>query len=237
MRNLVGRMLIVALAASATMASAQFATKTRDYEFDYSYPAAAARIAPLKAWFDADAAKMRAELVHDAAAGRAESRKSGFPFNAYSGAKSWKVVTETPRFLSLSGEVSGYSGGAHGNAATLSLVWDKKTGGRIDGAAAFAPAALQSVLGARWCEWVRGERSKRIGSDAGSDGFFKCPAIKELTVLLGSTNGRAINRVGLIADQYVAGSYAEGQYETTFPVTAPLLAAVKPLYRDAFEVR
>ena len=44
----------------------------------------------------------------------------------------------------------------------------------------------------------------------------------------------AFDRVGLIADPYVAGSYAEGSYELTFPVTAELLAAVRPEYKAAF---
>ncbi len=64
-----------------------------------------------------------------------------------------------------------------------------------------------------------------------------CPSIKELTLLLGSTNGRAIDRIGLIADPYVAGSYAEGTYEVTLPVTPAILKTVKPAYRSAFAVQ
>jgi hypothetical protein len=53
-------------------------------------------------------------------------------------------------------------------------------------------------------------------------------------VLLGSSNKRRFNRIGLIASPYVAGSYAEGQYEVTLPVTPKVLAAVKPEYKAAF---
>lgn len=61
-----------------------------------------------------------------------------------------------------------------------------------------------------------------------------CPPVKDLTILLGSTNGRAIDRIGLLADPYVAGSYAEGSYEVTLPVTRAIAGAVKPAYRAAF---
>lgn len=46
MRMLIGGVVAVALGSAAT---AQFAKKTADYEFHYTYPAAAARIVPLRA--------------------------------------------------------------------------------------------------------------------------------------------------------------------------------------------
>ena len=78
------------------------------------------------------------------------------------------------------------------------------------------------------------ERKKRMGADFVDDGFFPCPAIADLTLLVGSSDKRAFNRIGLIAAPYVAGSYAEGPYEVTLPVTPALLEAVKPDYRGAF---
>ena len=67
--------------------------------------------------------------------------------------------------------------------------------------------------------------------------FGECPPIKDLTVLLGSSNGRKFNRIGLVADPYVAGPYAEGNYDITVPVTAEVLEAVRPAYKDAFALR
>ncbi len=51
-------------------------------------------------------------------------------------------------------------------------------------------------------------------------------ALKELTLLLGSSNRQANNRIGLTANQYLAVSYAEGPYEITLPVTPAVIAAV-----------
>jgi hypothetical protein len=235
MRMVVGGMIGVALGTGAT---AQSTEKTRNFDFAYSYPAVAARTAPLHVWLEADRARLRAETARDASSDRAESQKGGFPFRPYDIGRTWKLVTDTPRFVSLSGESWAYTGGAHGNTNTLSLVWDKKAGRKIGAAAMFdSPAALQALFGTQWCAWRRTERSKRIGSDSDKDDFFKCPPIKDLTVLLGSSDGRKINRIGLIADQYVAGSYAEGPYEMTLPVTTAVLRRVKLTYRNDFAIR
>jgi hypothetical protein len=228
-----GWLIGAAMLAVGPPASGQSA----DYDFAYRYPPQAARIAPLKAWLEADKAKQRAAIARDAATFRREAKRDGFPFRKYEAQKEWKVVADTPRFLSLSVSDYSYSGGAHGGTASGGLLWDKRAGRRVDPKAVFvSPAALQAAVMPGWCWWMRGERTRRVGTVA--DAFFqKCPPIKDVTVLLGSSNGRAFDRIGVIADQYVVGSYAEGQYEHTLPVTAAVLRAVKPEYRGAFVVR
>ncbi|MBI0474090.1 hypothetical protein D9601_01750 [Sphingomonas sp. MA1305] len=52
------------------------------------------------------------------------------------------------------------------------------------------------------------------------------PGVQGSGLLLGSTDRRHIDRTGLVADPYVAGSYEEGRYEIDLPVTAGLLATV-----------
>ncbi|WP_235525119.1 MULTISPECIES: DUF4163 domain-containing protein [unclassified Sphingomonas] len=229
-------MTALVLAAVAVPAVAQ---GTADYDFKYSYPAQAGRIAPLKAWLEADKAKLRTSTARDAAGDRRESKRGGFPFRKHDASREWQVVTDTPRFLSLSSVSYGYTGGAHGSTASGSMVWDKSVGKRLDPKTVFVSnAALQAVVMPAWCKWMRAERDRRAGGPMPSDGIFgKCPAVKDVTVLLGSSNGRAFDRIGVIADQYVVGSYAEGQYETTVPVSTAVLRAVKPEYRGAFAVR
>ena len=53
-------------------------------------------------------------------------------------------------------------------------------------------------------------------------------------MLVGSSNGRTFDRIGIWYGPYVAGPYAEGAYELDFPVDARVLAAVKPEYEAAF---
>lgn len=149
-----------------------------------------------------------------------------------------QVVTDTAHFLSLSGATSSYSGGAHGALETHSLVWDKKLGRRLNTTDVFvSPIAIQSAFGSAWCARLAAARTDRTVSDATRDTVFPCPPVKDLTLLLGSSSGARIDRIGLIADQYVAGSYAEGPYEVTLPVDRRTLAAVKPAYRADFASR
>ncbi len=225
--------IVMALAVPAA------AQKTATYAFEYSYPAQAARIAPLKAWLDADKARLRATVVRDAAAARREARGGGFPFRAFEMQKHWQVVTDTPRFLSLSLTIYSDTGGAHGSAGSGALLWDRHARRRLDPRAVFvSDAALHAAVMPPWCRWMRAERVRRLGADANSDTVFgQCPPMKDVTVLLGSSNGRTFDRIGVIADQYVVGAYVEGPYEHTVPVTAAVLRAVKPEYRAAFAAK
>lgn len=110
---------------------------------------------------------------------------------------------------------------------------------RLDPIAVFtSPAALERAIAPIYCARLKAERARRLAPDQDTDDLFsKCPPLSDLTLLLGSTDRRRMSRIGLIADPYVAGSYAEGQYEVTLPVTPAILAMVKPAYRAAFAAR
>lgn len=208
------------------------------YSFGYAYPQEVGAIAALAAQLDADAQSIKAELERTTKAEQAEAAKEGFPFRAHSHDMTWKVVADTPQFLSLSGDFSTYTGGAHGMYGIRSLVWDKRAGRAIDGAAMFeSAAALDRALGSKLCDALNAERVERRGApleQGGIDEFSRCISTSEATVLVGSSNGSAFNRIGIWFGPYVAGSYAEGDYELDFPVDAAVMRAVKPVYRTAF---
>ena len=63
------------------------------------------------------------------------------------------------------------------------------------------------------------------------------PGLDEASILIGSSNGRTFDRISVYFGPYVAGAYAEGDYELDFDVTASVIDAVKPEYADAFSVR
>ena len=50
----------------------------------------------------------------------------------------------------------------------------------------------------------------------------------------GVTLGLAAGQIGVLIGPYEAGPYVEGGYEVTLPVTAEVLAVVKPEYRASF---
>lgn len=217
------------------------AEETDDFLFEYAYPAEAGRIPELAAILDGRLDRQRAELAAEAEQARRDARQEGFPYNKHSYTAEWKVVTDLPGWLSLSLAVSTYSGGAHGNSGIESLVWDKERKRAMDAKALFAsPAALYRAVEDRFCAALDREREKRRGEPVdkdADDSFNKCPGIGELTVLLGSSNRRTFNRMTLYAGPYVAGAYAEGDYEVDLNVDRAVLAAVKPEYREAFSAR
>lgn len=210
------------------------------YSFSYAYPAAAAAIPALKTQLDAEMDEARADIADMGKAGLREARADKREFNPYDRSISWTVVTELPGWLSLLGDAYEFSGGAHGNTNTTPLLWDKAAGRRRDPLSLFvSKEAFDGALGQAYCAALNKERAKRRETpvDPGSgDEFDKCLAPSEVTVLLGSSDKRHFNRIGLIADPYAAGPYVEGSYEVTLPVSDALLKAVKPEYRGAFTI-
>lgn len=212
--------------------------RNASYEFDYSYPAAAGAIPGVKAWLDADLAKQKAELADDARQGQADARESGFGFNPYGYSGAWSVVTELPGWLSLSGSMWSFSGGAHGNPWSQALLWDKGANVRRAPLDLFtSPQALSRAIRAPFCDQLDKERAKRretkIDRNSG-DPFDACIDPVKSVIILGSSNRQQFNRIGVLVDPYEAGPYVEGTYDISIPVTAAVIAAVKPQYRAAF---
>lgn len=227
--------------AAATSGGASKVEESSDlYEFDFSYPAEAGRIPPLKSWLDAERDKARKQLIADAREGRAAAKEGGFEYHAYAQSRVWEKVTETPRFLSLSAALYDYSGGAHPNHGYDSLLFDKQAGKRMAPLDLFvSKGAFDAVIQPRFCDLLDKERGKRRGEPVVRDqGMFdECIKPSEQAVILGSSDGRTFDKVGVLVGPYAAGAYAEGDYEFTLPVTAGLLKAVKAEYRGAFSVK
>jgi len=157
---------------------------------------------------------------------------------SYSG--SWEVAANTPRFLVLVTETFTYTGGAHGNSVFDALLWDRSAN---DGAgAAMRPVdlfvgevAIENTAFGEYCEALNVVRSERRDVDPATvDKFDNCPSVTELVVMPSSSNGETFDGITMLAAPYVAGSFAEGPYEFSIPVTAALLEVVKPEYRTVF---
>lgn len=214
--------------------------ETDDFVFDFSYPAEAGDIAPLAALLDARLERARTRIAQQSATAREDARDNGFPYNKYSSGMAWKVVADLPGWLSLSGEMTEYTGGAHGNYGVQSLVWDKRAGRALQAVDLFtSPQALGRALGERYCEALDALRAERRTEPAneGDALFTECPGVEELTVLVGSSNRRTFNRLTLYAGPYVAGPYVEGAYEVDLDIDEAVLEAVKPEYRPSFSAR
>lgn len=210
------------------------------YEFDYSYPAKAGAIPVLKAMLDAELEKSRFDLKAEAVKARELSKESGFPYHPYSYSVEWQVVTDLPAWLSMSTLIGTFSGGAHPNYAFETLLWDRTAGIRRAPVDLFlSKAALSEAIRAPFCEELDRQRAqKRKGQDDGAIATFsECIDPVRETLILGSSNGRAFDRIGVLVAPYSAGPYVEGDYEVTLPITPKVLAAVKPEFRQSFVAR
>lgn len=209
-------------------------------EFQYSYPSEAAAIPSLKAWLDEDLAKRRVALMADARAARADAQANDYPFRPYGLGHDWQVVTQLSGWLSLSATVYSDTGGAHPNHWFDALLWDKNAEARRDALDLFvSKAGFSDALRRPFCAALDKERAERRGAPvdpASGDGFDECIDPAEQTVILGSSNRLAFDRIGILVSPYAAGPYAEGSYEITLPVTARVMAALRPQYRSAFAI-
>ena len=222
-------------------ANTKIETETEQYIFSYQWPAAAAAHADLLKVLRADADAMQQSLADEAAQDWEGAQGQDWTPRQHSASLEWKVVADLPGYLSMSGSLATYSGGAHGMYGLQSMVWDKTARSSIDAREMFAsPTQLETALGARLCETLNREREKRRGMEIdpeSTDSFDTCPGVDEATVLVGSSNGETFDRIAIYFGPYVAGAYAEGDYELNFPVTAAVLDAVKPEYASAFSIK
>ena len=215
--------------------------ETDDFVFDYAYPADPGHIPELAELLGRRLDAARAEIAGQSADAREAAHEDGFPFNKFSSGTKWQVVADTPGFLSLSSSMTSYTGGAHGIYGYDALVWDRENAVPLEPDDFFTSLdALDDVLSGPFCEVLNRERAVRRGEaveEGSQDMFDLCVPLRDTTLLLGSSSGQAFNRIGVQIGPYVAGPYAEGSYEFTFPVTAQVLDVVKDDYRSAFAVR
>ncbi|QUL36567.1 DUF4163 domain-containing protein [Erythrobacter sp. JK5] len=225
--------------ASETGQPREIMIETDSLKFVYAWPAQVLAIPALDAAFEVRAQGEHDEYAAYAAEAKADAEKNDYPFRGYDFSKGWEVAADTPRFLSLVAGTYAYTGGAHGNSWFDAMLWDRRAEAELAPTDLFAsPAALEGAVREAYCNGLKSERSERLGGSRtnGPDIFDSCPALDELVMVLGSSDGETFDTIELLAAPYVAGAYAEGPYEVTVPVTQPVIDVAKPEYRAAFSL-
>jgi hypothetical protein len=212
--------------------------KTAALEFSYVWPAQAVAIPALDARFYKDAKAKLAEAQKNAAEDQALARKDKRDFNAHFFSVEWTAAGQTARLLSLQSENGSFEGGAHPNTSYDALLWDRQANRGIPIGSLFTrPADFAGTTRGVYCKRLDAERLKRReGEKLDLPDFNECPKYSDLAIapVDGNKNGR-FDRIDFVASPYVAGPYVEGEYEVFVPVTAKLIAALKPEYRSSFE--
>ena len=209
-------------------------------EFTYAYPREAAVIADLAAWLDNDRATKRDALIAAAQRDKAAAEKAGFPYRAHSHLQTWQLVSNTPRFLSLSAEIQTYTGGAHGMTSFATLLWDRNRAKRLQPLDLFTSGeAFDAAIREPFCAGIKRAKAAKgiVREEEPGSPFANCPPASAQTVWIGSSDGRYLDRMTIAIAPYEIGPFAEGSYKVNVPVTGALVAAVKPEYaRDVLPI-
>ena len=235
--------IFTALAACAgAVASKSFhmSFKSRDAEFDYSWPSEVSAIPALAQHFTADLRRQRADVIRGGEESVRLSRKYGTGLGlAYSFSARVTTAGQTPRLLSLEKTTTFFSGGAHDNFGNEALLWDRQlnrpmaVSALLINSGDFAP-----LMRSAYCRALDKERLKRRNGQKLVGEFGKCPNFAELAIApTAGRRGGPFDRIDFIAAPYVAGPFAESSYDISLPVTAKIIRALKPEYRSSFAVQ
>jgi hypothetical protein len=184
--------------------------------------------------------KAKAELVSGAEEDRAERLRQGFEFHPYETQVSYDTAGQSDRLLSLERQVYSFTGGAHGSTGSGAVLWDRKLARELAVSDLLQPGtSWTGAIRQPFCTLLNREREDRRGEPVKSDDLFgDCPKYQDVTVLLSDDDKNArFDHIAVIADQYVAGPYAEGPYEIALPITAAMIERLRPEYRPSFEPR
>ena len=223
------------LSGSVTLERA-ISEETDLYAFSFSYPETLGAIPALRDRLDEQANREEADLQRAARDASREAREEGFPYNRFMVTIEWRLAGQTTDWLSLVENGSTYFGGAHGNYGLSSVLWNVDAQRLLEPIMLFeSQEALADALGTRFCDALDAQRMARRGGEVTEedDMFGRCPALEELELVLLS-NGEKFDRVMLYAAPYVAGPYAEGDYEVELSVDDAIRQVVKARYRDDF---
>ena len=240
-------LLGVGLAAAALAPIwAQAGAKAGELDFKNSllswhvgWPAEVSAIPALLAAIRDPALKNKASLLKTAAEDKADRTKRGYPFNAYESSLEVAVAGDSAALLSLTSDWFEYTGGAHPNHGTKAILWDRKSNRIVTLGSLFTngAGALDALLRKDYCAALDEQRAKNRGPEESKDPadmFNTCPKFSELALIPEGRPGRPFGNVMVHADPYVAGPYVEGDSDIALPVTAALVAALKPEYRENF---
>ena len=204
----------------------------RGYSFTYSYPLEAAAIPALDALLREEARQLRTQsrIAFDEFRRDAGRGASDLPPHEFS--KEWRVHAHLPELVSLTATSFSYTGGAHGISGYDQLIWDRSARERIAFEDLFSdPEAALAAMTPQFCALLDAERARRR---EGEEGREDCPAIADHPIALVTGPSGRIETFQVLIEPYAAGSYAEGTYEISVPVSEAVLALVRARFGTAF---
>jgi hypothetical protein len=208
--------------------------------FGYRYPAELYRMAPLRKRLEAEKVT-QLSVIRTEIQEMEDTTKAGGPWlNPHHHSTEWRITGQSGHVLSLEQDGYAYMGGAHGEYGTKSLIWDTQAGKEIADPLSLFSDAMASFH-KPYCaalDVLRADRSEgtwKVG-DGRYMGTWDCPDFDSVSVAFSGAKGGKFTALHIVASPYVAGSYADGRFDVTLPMTKAMLAKVKPEYRNLFAV-
>lgn len=219
--------------------------KTELLAFHLAWPAEISAVPELARRIQSEAMAHKAELLKAAAADQAYRAKQNFPFHQYEFIEDYRVVGDTPGLLGITAKWYEFTGGAHGMHGTKATLWDRSSHGETAFADLFSDGAtiFDRLFRTDFCAALDKAREKKRGPvereaiNPPVDAFTQCPKFPELVIFASGNADGPMTRITFHADPYVAGPYAEGDYDIDLPVTYAIIDALKPEYRSSFAVQ
>jgi hypothetical protein len=232
-------LLLFALALTGAAAvSHKVVRNNAALEFSYEWPAEAAAIPALDTRFYKQAKKDLAEAQANAREDEQLAKEQKRDFNGHFYSMVWTTAGQTPRLLSLESQFDVFEGGAHPNHSYDALLWDRTFRREIKIEDQYILASSFAALTRQpYCKALAKEQSKRRdGEKLDLPEFNACPKYSDLAIApVDKDKDGRFDTFQFAASPYVAGPYAEGEYENELPVTRQLIAALKPAYRSSYE--
>jgi hypothetical protein len=206
-------------------------------DFHFGWSAEAGAVPQLVDRFQAQLAKIKAELIAGAKQEKAWREKENLDFNGFMSSTDYTTAGQSPGLLSLSVAIGSYTGGAHGNHGVGAILWDRQRQKEIGTKELFAEQSNRDrLLTQPWCDALGTARAAKRNGETSNGIFDDCPKLDEIAIVPTDKDGNGrFDRLMFTAAPYVAGPYAEGSYEIDLPVTPDLIATLKSEYRDSFE--
>jgi hypothetical protein len=229
-------LILPALALTVAATPHKLVRNSSALDFKYEWPAEAAAIPALDLRFYTDAKHELAEAWNGAPEDKREYEQEGRGSVRDLSLTKWTTAGQSSTLLSLRGDYEVYTGGAHPNYDIMELLWDRQRGRKIKFGDLFTTRdGFVPILRPSYCRKLAKEHVKRTGDPIEKE-FWRCTNLSDVAIIPtdGDKNGR-FDKIDFVAAPYVAGSFAEGEYDIPLPVTPRLIAALKPQYRDSFE--
>ena len=230
-------MLTLLIAAAAAF---HLQENGRDVDFTYDWPAQASAIPSLKTKLRSDLQRDRLRTAKNAGEDRrmAGTIQGGYAFHQHEFSRAIEFAGQSGRLASFEDNVGSFTGGAHPNSGTSALLWDRASAKEVKFKNLFTRSPTP-ILQPSYCKDLAAERKEKLGNDVPDSTIWeRCPDPLTLAVVPTDMNGNGrFERLVVTASPYAVGSYAEGEYVVTLPVTRALIQALKPEYRASFEVQ